>query len=269
MISSGGQQYVYGGSYFGTIASGATQYVESGGYVSGTNDAYVQIVFKGGITYFVSALTGFGDQYLSGGTADYTLLSGGGGQYVYSGGLGYETLISSGSFQAIASGGTSLYTYVYSGGFQHIYSGGLGSGTQILYGGVAYTSSDGVDSSTSISNGGVQHVYGSSYGASVESGGIQDVESGGASNSARSISAEWAIPLRAGSTRPLISEAAGFRMSMDPPTPPRSTQAAPKTSCPAASRSAVSSTTMGQRAEPRSSSAAVSPNTPMTPGCSM
>ena len=57
MIGSGGAQYVYGDSYYATIALVGDQYIESGGYAYGTNDGWNQFVEAGGEAVSVSALT--------------------------------------------------------------------------------------------------------------------------------------------------------------------------------------------------------------------
>ncbi len=174
-VGSTGFQYVYGSSVSATIAIDGNQYVESGGYAYGTNDGWNQFVYAGGVTYYTSALTADGDQYVSGGTAYYTVLSGGGGQYVYSGGLGYEAFVESGGFQEVLLGGTADYTYVYAGGSQYNYGSSYGAS---IYG-TGYTYAGGINSSTTVESGGAQYVYGSSVSATIATYGNQYVESGG------------------------------------------------------------------------------------------
>ena len=142
-VGTDGSQYVYGDSYYATIGYDGSQEVESGGYAYGTIDEYSQLVDAGGETVSVSALDG--DQYVNG-SAYYTVLSNGGGQYVYSGGLAYEAFIEGGGGFRVSSipAGTADYAYVYSGGYQEVY--GYSYGAYLYSGGVQYVESGGVAS---------------------------------------------------------------------------------------------------------------------------
>ena len=120
-ISSGGAQFVYGSSLFTVIAVGGDQYIEFGGYASGTSDSWSQLVYSGGLTSNVSAMTG-GDQFVPAEKPNSTFLSSG-GQYVDSGGWASGTVISFGGFQEVYSGFADLAS-VYSGGVQYVHSGG-------------------------------------------------------------------------------------------------------------------------------------------------
>lgn len=104
-------------------------------------------------------------QQVSGGTAAFTLINGGGVQTVSDGGSASGTTIRSGGSQTIADVGLASGTYVYSGGQQTVTSGGVASSTQ-LYG-----------ASQTIMNGG------SAVGGSISSNGTQTIQSGGGATS--------------------------------------------------------------------------------------
>jgi autotransporter passenger strand-loop-strand repeat protein len=190
-IGLGGVQYVYGESYNATINTYGNQYIESGGYAYGTNDGYSrsltgsvaagQYVEAGGVTSHTSALTSVGDQYVSGGDAYDTILSGGGAQYVYSSGHAYGSEILSGGVEYVNSSGVDSATVIYNGGIELVDSGGAAGYDTVVSGGAQYVLFDGYVDGTKVLSGGVEYVY--SGGAAdydmVESGGAQYVLFGG------------------------------------------------------------------------------------------
>ena len=154
---------------------GGVEYVQSGGLSTNANIGGSQLIYSGGKTQSALVETSFGDQYLSGGEADYSILSAGGSQYVYSGGLAYGTDVDSGGSQVISSGGSSDFGAVSAAGDQDNY--GSAYGVQIYGSGI--TEVGAVDNFTTIGGGGAQYVYGSSYYATIGDAGDQYVESGG------------------------------------------------------------------------------------------
>lgn len=103
-------------------------------------------------------------QQVSGGTAAFTTINGGGVQTVSDGGSANGTAIRSGGSQTIANSGLASGTNIDSGGQQTVTSGGVASSTQ-LYG-----------ASQTIMSGG------SAVGGSISSNGTQTIQSGGSAS---------------------------------------------------------------------------------------
>jgi autotransporter passenger strand-loop-strand repeat protein len=178
----------------GTVVSnGISLIVESGGTASDT------VVSSGGFLSVASGGTADpttiyagGSETVSSGASDDGALISGGEQQVF--GSAANATVFSGGLQQVESGGTVSGT-VISGGTLEVLSGGLADPTTIYSGGLEVVSAGGTDSGAQIS-GGEQDVYGSAVGAAIfagyqyvyggtasdttiDSGGIQVVESGG------------------------------------------------------------------------------------------
>ena len=125
-----------------------------------------------GTTYTVSSGTEIGDDVQNGGTI-----------VVVSSGTIADTIVSSGGEAFVSSGGVASHTTLLSGGaHQVVFNAGTALNTVVN--GLQLVSAGGVASSTSINSGGYDQVYGNDFNAIVNSGGEQDVFSGGTANGA-------------------------------------------------------------------------------------
>ncbi|WP_170314047.1 Hint domain-containing protein, partial [Commensalibacter intestini] len=131
-------QYVGdGGTVNGGSIVGGTQYIAKGGIVNDIN-----LIQRTGYSDFEESIDyGFPEQYVSGGVANRTVISGG-NQYVSDEGVSKDTVLIGGG-QTVSIGGIASHT-VISGGNQYVSFGGVAtdtvmmSGSQVIYsGGVA------------------------------------------------------------------------------------------------------------------------------------
>jgi autotransporter passenger strand-loop-strand repeat protein/autotransporter-associated beta strand protein len=187
-----GTQVVLGKATSTIITDNGSQAVSDGGLATTTwieNGGSQTIVVDGSAheTYVTNGL-----QTLEGGAATSTILSANGSQHVSNSGLATSTHISSGGYQVVSNGGNALSTVISSGGSQTIFEGGIASATDISAFGHQTVSSgasafetnilkDGVqtvEAGASVGDdtrilGGSQVVYGSAFGITVDSGGLQ------------------------------------------------------------------------------------------------
>jgi len=183
---SGTLDVVNGGVVSGAITvSGfpATVSVTSGGIVSGLltiSDTRVN-VYSGGTTE-QTAIVDFGSLFLSGGVAISTTVDSFSELEVFSGGLASATTVS-GTLD-VEGGGTANLTTATAGGdlsifgFQNVF--GLASVIVVNSGGSQNIGSGGTASNTTINDGGAQSVNGGTANtATINSGGVQTVAAGG------------------------------------------------------------------------------------------
>ncbi|WP_442879436.1 autotransporter outer membrane beta-barrel domain-containing protein [Citrobacter sp.] len=179
-IIDGGNLNILGGSATNNIMNDGTIHVSSGGSVTET-------IINGG-NQFVS----------SGGSATSTTMNGG-HQYVASGGSVTSTTINSGG-QTIISGGSATSTIINNTGNQWVSNGGnvtattINGGGQVVFGsaidttinsgGIQTINSKGSASDTIVNNGGLQTVNagGSATSTTVHSGGVLQVSAGGSAS---------------------------------------------------------------------------------------
>ena len=159
-LLTGGDQYVYGGGTAAqSVLSDGDQYVSSGGLalsavltggVDGVQYVYsggsagfsvvefesTQVVLSSGLA-FSAFLDNGAQEVVSGGLAEFTIISGG-EQRVDAGGLSVSAMVSYGGFEAVA--GTANYTTVSSGGFEYVSAGGVSSDSILDDGGYEYLS---------------------------------------------------------------------------------------------------------------------------------
>ena len=169
-----GYQFVSsGGSTSGTTVGGGRQYVSNGGVASGTlvlaNEADI---LSGGRA--IGDIVGAGWEVVSaGGVASGTVVSGTGRQLVAAGGTASAAGIGSGGVERVS--GSAAGTTVASRGAVVIFAGGSAGGAVVASGG--YETVRGIASGSVVS--GTEYVYGSETGATIGSGGRQNISAGG------------------------------------------------------------------------------------------
>ncbi len=139
IVSSGGEQIISSGGTATNIEARQearlTLTVASNTYAQGTSNGFAFEIKDAYISGF-TINSGWNLVIASGGTASNTTINGG-NQYI-SGGMVNGTIISSGGYQVIYSGGIGNGTFISGGGGQIIYSGGIANNTGIG-GGSQYT----------------------------------------------------------------------------------------------------------------------------------
>jgi autotransporter passenger strand-loop-strand repeat protein len=180
-VDGGGTQFVFsGGTASFTSVAGGTEIVSAGGTVVSTTVRYAatEDVDSGGQASNTTVNGGY--EYVSaGGSATGTTLNSGGHQFVS--GTAVSTTINSGTGY-VYSGGTISFTVVNSGSYDEVAGGGTAVSTTINNGGVELLETDaGTASSTEVNSGGVQNVLGIAVNTTVSNGGEQYVYSGGTS----------------------------------------------------------------------------------------
>jgi len=206
-VKSGGAQFDYGIADDTTVQSGGLLDVESGGIALGTrlhaSGAVGEAVFSGGKTFSETIYFGGAEAVHSGAAVFDLTISGGvatvfgsasgatidgtsahaGTMKVSSGGIASGTTISGDGVLRVLFGGLASGATVSSGGALVDY--GTASGTRVSSGGVAYDAGK----ATSMGLlGGTEVVFGSAVSTTVESGGTQDIASGGIAKSTRVLS---------------------------------------------------------------------------------
>ncbi len=101
-----------------------------------------------------------------------------GGDLILAGGSALDTVISSGGIETVSSGGADVSATVDDGGVQYVLSGGTASGSILNDPGIQIVSAGGTAVGVTIS-GGEQDVYGTATATTIDSGGLQIIESGG------------------------------------------------------------------------------------------
>ena len=181
-IESGGAQYVSSGGVanFTTINSGSGgQWVYAGGTANSTtiNLYGYQYISSGGVANSTIIFNSGFQAVSSGGSANDTTINDG---YQRVSGTANNTVINSGGQQEV-SGGSANLTIINSSGDQYIYSCCTANSTTINISGHQFIYSGGIACDTTI-NGGSQRVNGTATSTTVNSGGFQSVSSGGTVN---------------------------------------------------------------------------------------
>ena len=138
--------------------------------LSGPNDA--TYVVSGTAPVVGSSSVGFGQSF-----AGAQVLNGG-AVNVFSGGVTSGLSIYGGGDENISGGGSDAGTTVNDGGMQMVLSGGSASGTLVTDPGLQVVAPGGSVTSVTLS-GGEQDVYGTTTATTIDSGGVEDVESAG------------------------------------------------------------------------------------------
>ena len=186
-INSDGCQIVYsGGVAKSTIINGGSQFISSGAMATNTtiNSSGGQTVYYGGVANYTSINSGGWQYVCSGGTTNNTIVKRGSGlcafQDVLSGGTANYTTLSGESFTKYVSG--VQYDTVYCA-VQTVSSGGVANSTTVNFGGCQIVSSGGVANSTKLNDWGFVSSGGVANSTTINSGGWQSVDSGGVANS--------------------------------------------------------------------------------------
>ncbi len=225
----------------GVISAYVPSYVHSGGVARNILIArHKMYVFSGGMiegatvssSYIHSNYNSRGYLYLSGGTANQTVVTGGtmelhengvanvtvieqgGRMTVFDGGTANSTTVNQGGRMTVSSGGTATGNAVNSGGTMYISSGGTAENTQIVTGGRMYVYSGGVAEAARVSGGTVYISGGTVCSTTVSSGGIVQLYSGG-TVSGLTIASGAKAYLRPGATVTGINAASGAILGFD------------------------------------------------------